>query len=107
MSDEPEPPSTERTTQELDPRDVHSWPVVLAGLERLLAESAFAYRLGVLGLIKERVALMMERDAGPEHVDRMRELVEALAHMEWNAVPAASRPPTNPPPLELPPTATR
>jgi len=81
--DDPRDPRT-RTTLELDPMDVHSWPIVLAGLERLGDwEPVFALRLGTLGLIKGVVAQMMARDATADLVAQLRVLVEALARQPW------------------------
>jgi hypothetical protein len=81
--DEPNDPRT-RSTLELDPMDVHSWPIVLAGLDRLGDwEPVYALRLGLLTLVKETVNLMCERDAPADLVNRLRLLAETLAHLPW------------------------
>lgn len=83
-----------RTTLELDPMDVHSWPIVLSGLERIGEEgdweAVYALRLGALQLIRGICAAMTERDAPAELVNRLREVVEALARMPWGG-PSAPR----------------
>jgi hypothetical protein len=81
-----------RTTLELDPMDVHSWPIVLAGLDRLGDwDPVFALRLGALGLIKGIVAKMCARDASADLVVELRKVVEALARMPWCDPPEPPR----------------
>jgi len=75
-----------RPTVQLDPRELRpSWPIVIASLEQLSSWAALALRLGTLALIQECVRDLAQRDAKREHVARLRELVEALAHMPFDA----------------------
>ena len=45
----------------------------------------FAQRLGTLALVQECVHELAQRDARADVVVRLRELVEALAHMPYEA----------------------
>jgi len=87
MTDEPpkqRPPIETRPTVKLDPRDLKpSWPIVVATLEQLAEWSVLALRLGTLALIQECVRELAQRDAKAHTVGRLRELVEALAHMPF------------------------
>jgi hypothetical protein len=75
-----------RHTVRLDPSDLKpSWPVAVASLEQLSSWAVFALRLGTLALIQECVRELSQRDARGEVVDRLRELVEALAHMPFDS----------------------
>ena len=70
--------------------DIHSWPIVIAGLVRLGDwEAVFALRLGALQLIRGILAKMSERDADAELVNELRKMVEALARMPWKGSPHA------------------
>jgi hypothetical protein len=70
----------------LDAKDLKpSWPIVIASLEQLADWAVFALRLGTLALIQECVRELAERNARAETVARLRELVEALAHMPYES----------------------
>jgi hypothetical protein len=71
-----------RPTVRLDAADLKpSWPIVIASMEQLTSWSVLALRLGTLALIQECVRELAQRDAKPEAIVRLRDLVEALAHM--------------------------
>jgi hypothetical protein len=75
-----------RPTVRLDPRDLKpSWPIVIAYLEQLADWAALALRLGTLALIQECVRDLAQREAKREQVARLRELVDALAHMPFDS----------------------
>lgn len=70
----------------LDASDLRpSWPIVVASLEQLADWAVFALRLGTLALIQECVRELAERNARAETVARLRDLVEALAHMPYES----------------------
>lgn len=74
-----------RPTVRLDPRDLKpSWPIIIASLEQLTDWAALALRLGTLALIQECVRELAQRDAKREQVARLRQLVDALAHMPFD-----------------------
>lgn len=78
------PPIETRPTVKLDPTDLKpSWPIIVASLEQLADWSVLALRLGTLALIQECVRELAQRDAKAEVVERLRQLVEALAHMPF------------------------
>lgn len=84
MADDPNkrPLMSTRPTVRLEPGDLKpSWSIVIAMLEQLSAWGTFALRLGTLALIQECVRDLTARDADYVAVERMRELVEALARM--------------------------
>lgn len=87
MSDTTKPPQDDiRETVRLDPRDLHpSWPIIIASLEQLSDWAGLALRLGTLALIQECVRELAQRDAKRETVARLRVLVDALAHMPFDA----------------------
>jgi hypothetical protein len=60
-----------------------SWPIVIATLEQLATWTTLALRLGTLALVQECVRELAQRDARADGVVRLRELVEALAHMPY------------------------
>ena len=73
-------------TVRLDPRDLKvTWPILIASLEQLSDWAVLALRLGTLALVQECVRELAQRDAKAEVVVRLRELVEALAHMPYEA----------------------
>ena len=75
-----------RPTVRLDPRDLKvTWPIVIASLEQLSDWAALALRLGTLALVQECVRELAQRDARADVVVRLRELVEALAHMPYES----------------------
>ena len=79
-------PVESRPTVRLDPTDLRpSWPVAVASLEQLAKWATLALRLGTLALIQECVRELAQRDAKAEVVVRLRELVDALAHMPFEA----------------------
>lgn len=86
-ADGPEHPHVDaRPTVRLDPGTMKpSWPIVVASLEQLADWAVFALRLGTLALIQECVRELANRNARPEVLVRLRELVEALAHMPFEA----------------------
>jgi hypothetical protein len=85
LSDDPPKPVDPRPTVRLDPRDLKpSWPIAVASLEQLTDWAVFALRLGTLALIQECVRELAQRDAKPETVERLRQLVEAIAHMPFD-----------------------
>lgn len=55
----------------------------MASLERINTWATLALRLGTLALINECVREMALPGARADLVVKMRELVEALAHMPW------------------------
>jgi hypothetical protein len=76
-----------RTTR-LDPAalaaaGVTPWPLVLASLEQLGPWGIQALRLGLLSLLCESIRAMARPGATASHVTRIREYVEALAHLPW------------------------
>lgn len=80
----PPPHIATRPTVRLDPGELKiSWPILIASLEQLTDWAILAMRLGTLALVQECVHKLAERDAKAEHVVRLRELVEALAHMPF------------------------
>ena len=62
-----------------------TWPIVVASLEQLSDWAALALRLGTLALVQECVRELAQRDARADVVVRLRELVEALAHMPYES----------------------
>lgn len=75
-----------RPTVRLDPKDLKpSWAIAVASLEQLSDWAGLALRLGTLALVQECVRELAQRDAKREVVVRLRELVEALAHMPFDA----------------------
>jgi hypothetical protein len=75
-----------RPTVRLDPKDMRpSWAIAVASLEQLSDWAALALRLGTLALIQECVRELAQREARRDLVARLRELVEALAHMPFDA----------------------
>ena len=92
LSDDPPKPESDpkprvdpRPTVRLDPRDLKpSWPIAVASLEQLTDWAVFALRLGTLALIQECVRDLAQRDAKAETVERLRQLVEAIAHMPFD-----------------------
>jgi hypothetical protein len=75
-----------RPTVRLDPNDLKpSWPIVVASLEQLADWAVLALRLGTLALIQECVRDLAQREAKAEGVARLRQLVEALAHMPFDS----------------------
>ena len=99
LSDDPPKPESDpkprvdpRPTVRLDPRDLKpSWPIAVASLEQLTDWAVFALRLGTLALIQECVRDLAQRDAKAETVERLRQLVEAIAHMPCLTDPAWQR----------------
>lgn len=88
MTDERDKPpsvsSAERTTDEIDPRDMRvSWPMVIAQLGELGDWQVHALRLGTLARMRQLIEYAAHPGASMIVVDRMRELVEALARMPW------------------------
>ncbi len=76
----------ERPTVRLDASGMKpSWPIVVASLEQLADWAVLALRLGTLTLIQNCVRELAQSDARIEHVARLRELVDALAHMPFEA----------------------
>lgn len=76
-----------RTTK-LDPAalaaaGVTPWPLVMASLEQLGTWGIQALRLGLLSLLCESIRAMARPGATAEHVARVREYVDALAHLPW------------------------
>ena len=75
-----------RPTVRLDTRDLKvTWPIVIASLEQLSDWATLALRLGTLALVQECVRELAQRDAKADVVVRLRELVEALAHMPYES----------------------
>jgi hypothetical protein len=80
------PPIETRPTVKLDPNDLKpSWPIVIASLEQLSDWAILALRLGTLALIQECVRELAQRNARADLVHRLRELVDALAHMPFES----------------------
>lgn len=76
----------DRPTVRLDPNDLKpSWPIAIATLEQLADWAVLALRLGILALIQECVRELAQRDARADTIDRLRTLVDALAHMPFEA----------------------
>lgn len=84
---DPRKPHTDpRLTVRLDPNDLKpTWPIVIASLEQLADWAVLALRLGTLALIQECVRELAQRDAKAKTVTRLRELVDVLAHMPFEA----------------------
>jgi len=75
-----------RPTVRLDISDMKpSWSIVVASLEQLSSWGPLALRLGILALVQSCVRELAQQDARAETVARLRELVEALAHMPYEA----------------------
>ena len=75
-----------RPTVRLDTHDLKiTWPIVIASLEQLSDWATLALRLGTLALVQECVRELAQRDAKADVVVRLRELVEALAHMPYES----------------------
>jgi len=72
--------------------EVVSWPLVINTLEQIGPWAPYAFRIGVLQMIKWTTISMLERDAPAKHVGQLRELVDALQHMEWKGDNAGSTP---------------
>ena len=69
-------------TVRLDPRDLKpSWPIAIASLERIADWPVLALRLGTLALVQACVRDLAQPRARGDLVVRLRELVDALAHM--------------------------
>lgn len=88
--EDPPPPVSERPTRALSRDEIlgaenMSVAIVMAALERLSPWASYAFRLGLLTLLRQAVTEMTAPDAGPEHIVRVRELVELLARMPWEA----------------------
>lgn len=62
-----------------------SWPTVVASLEQLGEWAPLAMRLGILALIPQCVRELAQPDAKADAVARLRELVDALAHMPYES----------------------
>lgn len=74
-----------RPTVRLDPESLKpSWPIIIASLEQLGSWATMALRLGVLALIQDCVRDLALYEADASGVVRLRELVEALAHMPFD-----------------------
>lgn len=79
-------PKDPRPTVRLDPAGLRpTWPIVVASLEQLSSWATLALRLGTLALIQECVRDLAQRDARADVLVRLRELVEALSHMPFEA----------------------
>jgi len=73
-------------TARLDPRELKpSWPIAIASLEQLSSWAVLALRLGTLSLIQQCVKELSEREADPDLIVGLRDLVDALAHMPLEA----------------------
>lgn len=84
-TDVPDPRTQTRPTVRLDPADLKpSWSIVVASLEQLSDWAVLALRLGILALIQECVRALAQPGARADLVVRLRELVEALAHMPFD-----------------------
>jgi hypothetical protein len=74
-----------RPTVRIDPSELKpSWPIAIATLERLGDWTILAMRLGVLSLINNCVRELCEPNASADHIARLRELVEVLAHLPFD-----------------------
>jgi hypothetical protein len=86
MTQPNDPRGNSRPTVRFDPSDLKpSWPVAVAMLEQVADWGAFALRLGVLALVQECVRELAQRDASANCVARLRELVEVLAQLPYEA----------------------
>jgi hypothetical protein len=65
--------------------DQPSWSLTNAVLERHGEWATLAFRLGILALLQECVRAMAEPNARVGLVMTARELVDALAHLSWDA----------------------
>jgi hypothetical protein len=63
--------------------EIVSWPLVISTLEQIGPWAPYAFRVGILQMIKWTTISMLERDAPVKHVKQLRELVDALQHMQW------------------------
>lgn len=84
---DPRPRIETRPTVQLDPTSLKpTWPIVNASLEQLGAAHnnvplILALRLGVLTMINNCVRELAEPTASPALINRLRDLVEVLAHI--------------------------
>lgn len=62
---------------------VTPWPLVLASLEQLGPWGIQALRLGLLSLLCDSIRALARTGATAEHIVRMREYIDALAHLPW------------------------
>lgn len=89
MSDPAKPPRPRPETLptvRLDPKDLQpSWPLVIALLEQIAPWPVLALRLGTLALIQTTTRELAQPDARADLVLHLRELVEALARMPFEA----------------------
>lgn len=76
-----------RPTVKLDPSALKpSWPIVVAYLEQFKPWGTMALRLGILALIQDCVRDLALYNADAGQVERLRDLVDSLAHMPFNPV---------------------
>lgn len=75
-----------RPTVRLDPKDLRpSWPLALALLEQMGPWPVRALRLGTLALIQATTRDLAQPHARADLVAQLRDLVEALARMPFEA----------------------
>jgi hypothetical protein len=83
----PPPPPGKKTVRldaaALAQSGVTPWPLALAALEQLAPWGIQALRLGILSLLSDSIRAMARAGATTDSVARMREYVEALAHLPW------------------------
>lgn len=60
-----------------------SWAQVVALLERVSPQGVFALRLGFIEQAHRLLDEMSHVDAKPELVNKLRYVVEVLAHLPW------------------------
>lgn len=79
--------TNERPTSPLRPEDIAKagaqWPFVFACLERIRPWASYAFRRGTIALLEIVIEDMKKEDASSDLVVQARDLVEALAHMQW------------------------
>lgn len=75
-----------RPTVRLDSKDLKpSWPIAIATLEQLADWSVLALRMGTLAMIQACVRDLEQPESRADLIVRLRDLVEALAHMPYEA----------------------
>ena len=72
-----------KTSEDMRPEQIFSWPMMIGMLERIGDWGPFAFRLGVLQLIRTELARMTDEGSTALGVQRMRGYVEVLARLPW------------------------
>ncbi len=70
-----------KTSEDIKPESIFSWPLVTAMLERAHHDAPYALRYGMLCLAAQCLRDMTAPDASPELVARLQGYVDVLAHL--------------------------